>query len=162
MSMIYASGSVQLEAVSDRIKQLNPEKEWQIEVKPRVRARSVSQNNLMWLWLDDIAKQMSDATGYEKDEIHELFKQNFLDGKRIEVEGLTANKVTTTKLSVSEMTDYLNREKRYGRIFNAYETGGFLIHELAPHSRVYIDGRGREEYESFKSYFIRDEILDLL
>ena len=28
--------------------------------------------------------------------------------------------------------------------------------------QIYIDGRGREEYESFKKYFIRDEILDLL
>jgi len=28
--------------------------------------------------------------------------------------------------------------------------------------QIYIDGRGKEEYESFKTYFIRDEILDLL
>lgn len=28
--------------------------------------------------------------------------------------------------------------------------------------QIYIDGRGREEYEIFKKFFVRDEILDLL
>jgi hypothetical protein len=40
-----------------------------------------------------------------------------------------------------EMTEYMNDGAKYGRIFNTYAIGGYLIYRLSPASEVYIDGR---------------------
>jgi hypothetical protein len=41
----------------------------------------------------------------------------------------------------SDVADYMLEQGYSGRIFNDYQAGGYLIHRLSPHSRVYIDGR---------------------
>ena len=76
----------------------------------------------MWLWLDKIAKAMSDKTGYEVHEMHILFKNNFLDGKKISVGGLEALEQTTTSLTTAEMSEYLDKIQR----FCASEMGVFV------------------------------------
>jgi hypothetical protein len=40
-----------------------------------------------------------------------------------------------------QLAGYMRSSNRSGRIFNEYQLGGYLIHELSPKSQVYIDGR---------------------
>lgn len=40
-----------------------------------------------------------------------------------------------------QLTSYFKESGRKGRIFNDYETGGYLIYHLSPDSQVFIDGR---------------------
>ena len=103
----------QLQKIADHIMQLNPDNEWIIEVKKHVKRRSNNQNNLMWMWLDKIASLMSDESGYEIWEIHELFKDNFLIGKEVHLGGLQVIVKTTTDLTTSEMTRYLDQIQRF-------------------------------------------------
>lgn len=56
---------------------------------------------------------MSEYTGYEKEEIHEFFKQRFLEPQKIEIEGLEAVRYTTTKLDTKEMAEYTDRVYRW-------------------------------------------------
>lgn len=41
----------------------------------------------------------------------------------------------------SDIVAYMKQKDLSGNIFNEYQTGGYLIHELSPHGKVYIDGR---------------------
>ncbi len=41
----------------------------------------------------------------------------------------------------SQMVEYMKSTRSYGRIFNEFELGGYLIYHLAPESEIYIDGR---------------------
>lgn len=98
---------------AENIMKVDASKGWVVTIKRKTKRRTRSQNALMWMWLNDIAKKMSEATGYEKDEIHELFKQNFLEPRTIEADGLVAQVRSTTDLSVQEMSEYLGRIQRY-------------------------------------------------
>ena len=122
MTKIYAQGEVELKAACHAIMFLDPELEWEIDVNKKKKRRSSSQNALMWMWLDKIAKAMSDKTGYEVHEMHILFKNNFLDGKKISVGGLDALEQTTTSLTTAEMSKYLDKIQR----FCASEMGVFV------------------------------------
>ena len=51
----------------------------------------------------------------------------------------------------SDVVDYMIDHDISGRIFNAYEAGGYLIYRLSPDSQVYIDGRTSILY-SFAHY----------
>jgi hypothetical protein len=113
MPKIYAKGEAQLGAACDAIMMLPFEKEFIIDVKENRPKRTNAQNRLMWMWLDDIAKKMSDATGYEVDEIHQLFKDSFLDGKKVKIKGLETSIPSTTELDVKEMGEYLDRIQRF-------------------------------------------------
>ncbi len=53
------------------------------------------------------------------------------------------------------LTSYMSENDKFGRIFNDYITGGYLIHRLSPNSQVYIDGRTDilypvEHYQKYK------------
>ena len=62
MTKIYAQGEVELKAACHAIMFLDPVLEWEIDVNKKKKRRSSSQNALMWMWLDKIAKAMSDKT----------------------------------------------------------------------------------------------------
>ena len=104
MTKVYPKGKEQLKATGVSIANLDPNEEWEIDINKKKKRRTTPQNNLMWLWLDKIAKAMSDKTGYEVHEMHILFKNNFLDGKKISVGGLEALEQTTTSLTTAEMS----------------------------------------------------------
>lgn len=70
--------------------------------------RSISQNNLMWMWFEIIAEAWTDFGGptYTRDDVHDYYCQLFLpislpNGKTIGG--------STSKLSTDEMTNFLNR-----------------------------------------------------
>ena len=71
--------------------------------------RTTDQNSYYW-W---ILKFISDETGHSSEDLHELFKSEFLADK-IEILGKQSNKhVTTTKLNTKEMTDYIEKVRRF-------------------------------------------------
>ena len=122
MTKVYPKGKEQLKATGVSIANLDPNEEWEIDINKKKKRRTTPQNKLMWLWLDKIAKAMSDKTGYEVHEMHILFKNNFLDGKKISVGGLEALEQTTTSLTTAEMSEYLDKIQR----FCASEMGVFV------------------------------------
>lgn len=68
------------------------------------KKRSVDQNALYWLWV----AELSNETGYTKDEMHDIlrFKCNLV--KNIEIDNTEIMQLkSTTKLNVSEFIDYL-------------------------------------------------------
>lgn len=54
-----------------------------------------------------------------------------------------------------DLTAYVSRSNFSGKVFNEFGTGGYLINELAPQVRVYIDGRTQILYPfSFMEHYI--------
>lgn len=85
------------------------DKPLQVEWQTYRKRRSLNQNNLMWMWINDLVEKVSDDTGHTPQEIHEYFKGQFLTPKIIEVMGQKFEVRTTTTLTTQEMTDYMNR-----------------------------------------------------
>ena len=87
-----------------------PDGKWQVTVEKQ--KRSLSQNALYWKWVHEIADLVSEHTGYNQDEVHQLFKAMFLpaSGRSTVIHGNTCTEVlTTTKLNTKEMHEYMNR-----------------------------------------------------
>ena len=95
--------------VIDLIGALNLDKPWLITLEPHRKRRSLSQNSLMWCWLNEVAGHVSQHTGMDIDDIHEAFKQKFLPAKIKEVLGETLDVRSTTKLTTLEMVAYMDR-----------------------------------------------------
>lgn len=93
----------------DSIGRLNVAKPWTVTLAPFRKKRSLSQNALMWKWLDEVAGHISETTGYSPEEVHEHMKRKFLTPKRIEIDGEITESYSTRNLTTAEMTDYLNR-----------------------------------------------------
>ena len=108
-------------------------KQWEVAIKRHRKRRSTKQSNMYWMWIDEITPYVSEATGYEKDEIHKIFKQNFLPAIKMEMGGLTAEGWSTKDLNTKEMSDYCNRIHRWA--------AGFGIVLPLPPERGY-DGDG--------------------
>lgn len=100
-------------AAIDFIRNLAPDKKWVCEIKKKTKKRSLSQNSLMWLWLHDVAKELSKVTGYEPDEIHEIFKKKFLVPRIVRIENVEVDLYSTKKLTTAEFTEYLERIDRF-------------------------------------------------
>ena len=81
------------------------------------KVRTLKQNRLYWKWVGEVVEAISDYTGYEKDEVHNHFKQNFLPViKDIKIGGLTSKKFTTTTLTPAEMAQYCDRIYRFAKV----------------------------------------------
>jgi hypothetical protein len=94
--------------VIELIGALNLDKLWQITIEPYRKKRSLSQNALMWVWLEEVVKHVHETTGQDKDDIHEFFKAKFLPARQVEMAGDTIEYRTTTKLTTAEMSAYMN------------------------------------------------------
>lgn len=95
------------------ISNLDAEKGWNVEIKRKTKQRTLSQNALYWRWMNEIAALVSEQTGYEKDEVHELFKDTFLDPKIITIGGVTTKRYSTQNLTTKEMSKYMDRVDRF-------------------------------------------------
>lgn len=100
-------------AAIDFIRNLAPDKKWVCEIKKKTKKRSLSQNALMWMWLNDVAKQMSDITGYDQDEMHAVFKKKFLVPRIVRVDDVEVDIYSTKNLTTKEFTEYLERIDRF-------------------------------------------------
>lgn len=104
--------------VSDAIKGIDLKKPHSVEVKEYRKNRSLAQNRLMWMWVNEIAEHC----GYNPeeaaqaldvpspDDIHEMFKQRLLGTVKREILGDSYQVArSTTQLTTAEFTDYLSR-----------------------------------------------------
>ena len=86
----------------------SPNKTFRLTVKVWRESRSLSQNNLYWKWLGEIAKQQNISKDAEI--WHEIFKKYYCPEKVIN-EHISIK--STKKLDVGEMHFYLNRVESY-------------------------------------------------
>jgi len=82
----------------------SPNKSFRISIKLWRESRSLSQNNLYWRWLTEIAKQWDVSNDPEI--LHEIFKKYYCPEKVIN-EHVSIK--STKKLDVGEMHFYLNK-----------------------------------------------------
>lgn len=92
---------------------LNTTKPWSVTIKRKVKRRSNNQNALMWKWIGEVATHVSEATGYESDEVHNFFKQKFLAPQFVKIGDEEVPYWTTTKLSTAEMSNYMDAIYRW-------------------------------------------------
>ncbi len=85
------------------------DKQWDITIVPHRERRSLSQNALLWKWLEEVVKHVHEATGQDKDDIHEHLKQKFLTTKITEINGEISKRWSTKGLSKAEMSAYLDK-----------------------------------------------------
>ncbi len=94
--------------VLDLIGALSPDKVWRVTIELHKKRRSLSQNSLMWLWLDQVADHVHQYTGQDKDDLHEIFKQKFASVKCV---GLGDDEYlvrSTRKMTTAEMSNYMD------------------------------------------------------
>ena len=88
----------------EHIKGLDFDKKWKVSITQYKSTRSLEQNALYWKWVGIIG----DELGYTQDELHEVLAENYLEPIFFEFEGETRKRrKSTTKLNVSEFTEYL-------------------------------------------------------
>ena len=88
------------------IMELESGRKWYVEIKKERIRRSLSQNGLMWRWIDIAASDL----GYDKNDLHEVLKvacdcpaeKIVVDGKEYEVRSLS-------RLDTAEMANYMDR-----------------------------------------------------
>ena len=88
-------------------------KQWEVKVARKRKRRTLNQNALYWAWITKVQEAVSDYTGYEKDEIANHCKQEFLPSKVVAIDGARSEYRTTTNLSTKEMADYMDRIHRW-------------------------------------------------
>jgi hypothetical protein len=90
-------------------------KQWEYTVKRHRKRRSNAQNNLYHAWVDEVVDHLVDTTGYERHEVHKLFKDSFLaPGRDIRIKGLsTPAEPTTTTLDTAGMATYMDQIYRW-------------------------------------------------
>lgn len=85
-------------------------KEWQVTIERKKKRRTLSQNALMWKWLNEVAQQIQKETGQDADDVHEFFKARFLPKRIVEIGDETETLIgSTKKLTTAEMSEYMNR-----------------------------------------------------
>lgn len=81
-----------------------------ITVREQKKRRSLNLNSYYWAV---VVKLLSEETGYDKEEMHEVLKSMFLR-TRYQIKGIWIDGTkSTTKLSNKEMNDYLEEVKRF-------------------------------------------------
>ena len=88
---------------------LNLEKPWTVTIAPFRQKRTLSQNALMWKWLNEVAEAAADYTGFSADELHDYFKGRFCPVKEVTIAGVTVERRSTANLTVDEMSEYMTR-----------------------------------------------------
>lgn len=84
-----------------------------VEIKQYRKVRSLAQNRLMWMWINEIAEY----TGDDPDDIHEILKRSLLGTIHKEALGYSGEvSRSTTQLTTSEMTQYLERIEDTARV----------------------------------------------
>ena len=81
-----------------------------ITIREQKNRRSLNLNSYYWAV---VVKLVSNETGYDKEEAHEILKSMFLRTK-YQIKGIWVDGMkSTTKLSNQEMIDYIDEVKRF-------------------------------------------------
>ena len=89
----------------EHINRLDISRPYSWEVKRYVKRRSLSANNLYWLWLAVIA----DDTGEGIDALHEAFKQMFLIPRIVTIGDKEISVYSTKWLNTAQFSEYMER-----------------------------------------------------
>jgi hypothetical protein len=87
-----------------QIKRLDIKKVYTVEITERRIKRTISQNGLYWLWL----QCLSHETGNDKDEIHEFFKQKYINPELKIIFDESVELRSTTELNTLQFKSYLD------------------------------------------------------
>lgn len=109
---------------------------WVLKMEKKPVQRSISQNALMWIWFDAIAKEWTEATDrtYTKDMVKEMFTAKYLP---METPMGIVGKSTST-LSVDEMAEFLTKVQAHA----ASEWG---ISLLSPQDKMFYEWQSQYE-----------------
>lgn len=77
----------------------------EIEIRQHRKKRSLDQNALYWKILGIISAE----TGNDPTDLHEFFKREYAEPRRVTVKGQDFEVHSTAKMRVDEMTKYLDR-----------------------------------------------------
>ncbi len=92
------------------IRGLSDKRKWSVTVKRYVKKRTLSQNALMWVWVEQAAKVAGDADGCSKEMMHKRFKRKFLTPIEVfEEDGEILAIYSTKGLSTREMSEYMEK-----------------------------------------------------
>lgn len=98
-------GKGKLETVK-AIEALDDAECYDVSIKKKRWKRSISQNNLYWLWLTCIEQE----TGNDKDDLHDYFRMKFLGAEELDVFGERLVRiVSTTKKDTLQFKQYLDK-----------------------------------------------------
>ncbi|AQV70746.1 TPA: hypothetical protein RLT95_000349 [Escherichia coli] len=88
---------------------LSTGKRWRIKISEYREKRTLSQNNLMWVWNAEIAAQLSAASAenFTPEEVHEWLKDIFCPAKRVTIFNITRCVKSTRQLDIGDMHKYL-------------------------------------------------------
>ncbi len=118
--------------IKDYIDSLADDKSYKVTISLHRQQRSVSQNNLYWLWISIIA----DETGNDKESLHQLFMQKFIGWNTQSLHGSDIHTLpSTTKLSTAQFTTYLEQIDAW----TATELGIILPHPEDKYWEEYIN-----------------------
>ena len=88
------------------INSLDLQRNYEVIIRPYKKNRTRTQNNTMWMWYDPIAEY----TGYTPEELHELFKGEFIGYEFYKYNGFSYLKPkTSTTLTVKGMAIFLEK-----------------------------------------------------
>lgn len=95
------------------LQSLDKSHKYVIEIKQHRDGRSLSQNNLYWMWLTVIVNETGQGTGDKKsdcDKLHQKYRRKFLKQEEITEDGEVQYEIlSTADLNTLEFTVYLNR-----------------------------------------------------
>ncbi len=98
------------EMVIAQIKRLDLKKVYTIEITERRIKRTLSQNNLYFLWLTCISHE----TGNDKDDLHEFFKQKYLTHIRTVIfDRFWVDRISTTDLNTIQFKEFLDHIQQF-------------------------------------------------
>lgn len=113
-----------------------------INVEVKAGNRTLSQNSLYWMWIDQATSWINDKKGtdFKTEEIHDRMKHQFLgytDEKQIGDVTIRPQLKSTAKLTKGEMFHYMSQVDAYWT-----QLGLFLV---TPDDSVYAQIRKRHE-----------------
>lgn len=101
----YIKTEIDREAVISKIRQIDLAKGFSVDISQKRKVRSISQNNLYWLWLTCIEYETGNSRYY----MHEYYKDIFIIPEVIEVRGKKIEIKTTTNKDTLIFKNYLDR-----------------------------------------------------
>ena len=95
------------------IRELDDNESYDVRITKKRWKRSISQNNLYWLWVTCIEHE----TGNDRNDLHEFFKARFLGFEEIKVLQYTVTRViSTTSKDTKRFKEYLDKIQLFASI----------------------------------------------
>ena len=95
--------------VLSQIKRLDLSKAYTIEITEKRVRRTISQNNLYWLWLTCLSFE----TGNDRMKLHEYFKDEFIPAELFEMFGKVKSLKSTTGLNTVQFKYLLDHVQQF-------------------------------------------------